>query len=241
MAHIPSLNEDKPMISSLSANTLVQQFGLRTAGAPLAVAAAVVIAVHGRGADADSILGLADVLAQTGVAFVAPQAPMGAWYPQAFIAPIAANEPWLSQSLATIADIADALFQAGLPDERLCLLGFSQGACLALEAAIRRPRPYGAVIGFSGGYIGPLGSARQPQGQMEGARVFLGCSDIDSHIPLARLKDTTALMTAMGADVTERIYPGFGHAINEDEIVHARQLLATLPKTVTGENGEATR
>ncbi len=183
------------------------------------------LAIHGRGADAASILSLADVLAMPDIAFLAPEAAGRAWYPQSFIAPIAANEPWLSRSLAQIASVLDALAAAGVPDGRIALLGFSQGACLALETTIRRPRPYGAVIGLSGGYIGPLGEERRSTDRLDGASVFLGCSDIDSHIPLRRVQETTRLLTDMGADVTERIYPGFGHAVNDDEIAESRRLL----------------
>ncbi len=213
------------MIDRDAAGDLLQRHALRSAGAPLTRAKALVLAIHGRGADAASILSLADVLAMPDIAFLAPEAPGRAWYPQSFIAPLAANEPWLSRSLAQVAAILDSLAAAGIPDGRTALMGFSQGACLALETAIRRPRPYGAVIGLSGGYIGPMGEERREAARLDGAQVFLGCSDIDSHIPLKRVQETTRLLTAMGADVTERIYPGFGHAVNDDEIAEARKLL----------------
>lgn len=213
------------MIGRDAAGTILERHALRSAGAPLTRAKAVVLAIHGRGADAASILTLADVLAMPDIAFLAPEAAGRAWYPQSFIAPIAVNEPWLSRSLAQIASVLDALAAAGVPDGRIALLGFSQGACLALETAIRRPRPYGAVIGLSGGYIGPLGEERRSADRLDGASVFLGCSDIDSHIPLRRVQETTRLLTAMGAEVTERIYPGFGHAVNDDEIAESRRLL----------------
>ncbi len=213
------------MIGRDAAGEILERHALRSAGAPLTRAKAVVLAIHGRGADAASILSLADVLAMPDIAFLAPEAAGRAWYPQSFIAPLAANEPWLSRSLAQVAAALDGLTAAGVPDGRTALLGFSQGACLALETAIRRPRPYGAVIGLSGGYIGPLGEERRSTDRLDGASVFLGCSDIDSHIPLRRVQETTRLMAAMGATVTERIYPGFGHAVNDDEIAESRRLL----------------
>ncbi len=213
------------MIGQEAADGILQRHALRTAGAPLARAKAVVVAIHGRGADAASILSLAGVVAMPDIAWLAPEAAGRAWYPQSFIAPLAANEPWLSRSLAQVAAVLDALSEAGVPDGRTGLLGFSQGACLALETAIRRPRPYGALVGLSGGYIGPIGEERRSGERLDGASAFLGCSDVDPHIPLRRVQETARLFSAMGAEVTERIYPGFGHAVNDDEIAQTRRLL----------------
>ena len=120
------------------------------------------------------------------------------------------------------------LAEAGIPSERALLLGFSQGACLVLECVARHARRYGGVAGLSGGLIGPDGTPRDYPGSLDGTPVFLGCSDVDSHIPLARVHETTAVLRRLGADVTERIYPGMGHTINRDEIEHVRGMLAAL-------------
>jgi phospholipase/carboxylesterase len=218
------------LISREQGHRLIETTQTLWTGAEPHEATAIMVAVHGRGADAGSILGLAQDLAVPGICWLAPQAPGRTWYPQSFVAPFAANEPYLSQSLDRIAGLLDAIEAMGIRPEVMGLLGFSQGACLSLETAIRRPRPYGAIIGLSGGYIGPMGTARSVDGNLRGARVFLGCSDIDSHIPLQRVHETTRLMQGMGADVTERIYPGFGHAVNEDEITEARRMLGSIGK-----------
>ncbi len=217
------------MLRADAANDLLARHRLAQAGAPLTRCKAVLVAVHGRGATAGSILGLTEVLAQPDVAALAPQAPGGSWYPHAFIAPLEANQPRLGEALTMVSSLLDDLLAAGVPVERLGLMGFSQGACLAIETAIRTPRRYGCVIGLSGGYIGPLdGSVRRPEGSLDGARAFLGCSDTDPHIPLQRVRETSALMRAMGADVVERIYPGFGHSVNDDEIAAARAMLVRI-------------
>jgi phospholipase/carboxylesterase len=217
------------MISREAEQELIARHQLHQAGASLARAKAVVVAVHGRGADARSILSLAEVMAQPDVAFLAPDAEGGSWYPRPFVAPIADNEPWLGRSLARIKTILDDLTVVGVPEHKLGLLGFSQGACLALETAITRPRRYGCIIGLSGGFVGPPSTAaRQGTGSLSGARVFLGCSDVDSHIPLVRVHETTALMRAMDANVDEMIYPGFGHGVNDDEIARCRRLLVAM-------------
>jgi predicted esterase len=197
-------------------------------GASLARAKAAVIMLHGRGASAQDMLALADALAQPDLAYLAPQAAGHSWYPYPFTAPISRNEPWLSSALRALDRLLDRLGDGVFPSERVVLLGFSQGACLALEYAARHGRRYGGVIGLSGGLIGPDGTPRDYARPLAGTPVFLGCSDIDPHIPLARVHESAAVLRRLGGDVTERIYPGMSHTINDDEIRFIRGLLAAL-------------
>lgn len=197
-------------------------------GRALEEAKAAMILVHGRGAPAEDILGIAGELDRPDLAYLAPQAAGYSWYPYSFLAPMEQNEPGLSSGLALIGDLVARLEQAGIPPERTVLLGFSQGACLSLEYAARNARRFGGVVGLSGGLIGPPGTPREYAGSLEGTPVFLGCSDRDPHIPLERVQETTRVLTAMGASVTEKIYPRMGHTVNEDEIEHVKALLAGL-------------
>jgi phospholipase/carboxylesterase len=199
------------------------------AGVPFARARAVMIMLHGRGATAESILTLADVFNAPDIAYAAPQASGGSWYPRSFLAPLEQNEPALSRALATVGALIDALADEGLPPKRAMLLGFSQGGCLALEYAARNTRRYGAVIGLSAGLIGPEGIPRDYDGSLSGTPVFLGCSDVDSHIPLRRVQESTQVLRALGGDVRERVYPGMGHTINDDEIREVTRLVAGIP------------
>lgn len=203
---------------------------IATAGSPLHRAKAAVVMVHGRGADAEGMLSLAEVFAQRDVAYLAPQAAGRSWYPHSFLVPIERNEPYLSSALCVLDGLLDQLAGAGCAPERVVLLGFSQGACLALEYAARRARRYGGLIGLSGGLIGPDGTPRDYAGDLDGTPVFLGCSDVDPHIPLARVHETARVLSRLGGLVAERIYPGMGHGINDDEVKHVRGLLATLAK-----------
>ena len=198
------------------------------AGTPLGQATAAMILVHGRGAPAEDILSLGRELDRPDLAYLAPQAPGYAWYPYSFLAPLEQNEPGLSNGLDLLGHLVERLEGAGIPPERTVLLGFSQGACLSLEFAARNAKRYGGVIGLSGGLIGPPGTPRDYQGSLADTPVFLGCSDRDPHIPLARVKETSEVLERMGARVTERIYPAMGHTVNEDEIQHVRDLLAGL-------------
>ena len=198
------------------------------AGAPLGAARAAMVLVHGRGASAEGMLGLADAFGANDIAYIAPQARSGAWYPQSFMAPIAQNEPYLSSALKTVSGVVADLERQGVPSERIVLLGFSQGACLALEFAARNARRFGGVVGLSGGLIGPEDTPRNYAGSLVGTPVFLGCSDVDFHIPLKRVNESADVLKRLGGDVTEIIYPGMGHTIVRDEVEHVKTILKGL-------------
>jgi len=212
---------------------------VQEAGAPLARAKAAVVLLHGRGATAESILSLAEEFAQPDVAYLAPQAASvgygPAWYPHSFLAPLGANEPWLSSALAAVARAVAQAEVAGVPPERVVLMGFSQGACLASEYAARNARRWGGVVALSGGLIGsaedrgvdpPMDKRFEYEGDFAGTPAFFGCSDRDAHIPVQRVHDSAAVFRRMGAAVDERIYEGMGHTVNEDEVRAVRGLLA---------------
>jgi phospholipase/carboxylesterase len=198
------------------------------AGTPVDRASAAMVLLHGRGASAGDILTLVPSLETPGWAFVAPQAAGGAWYPNTFMAPIAANEPWLSSALDAVAALLGRLEAAGIGPERTVLLGFSQGACLALELAARRARRYGGLVGLSGGLIGPDGAERHDTGTLDGTPVFLGCSDHDPHIPAHRVVESAETLRALGGDVTMALYPDLGHEVSPAEIGHVRGILRRL-------------
>jgi phospholipase/carboxylesterase len=201
---------------------------IATAGASVADAPAALILVHGRGGDAEDMLGLARLVALPTIACLAPPAAGNTWYPYRFTEPVARNEPYLSSALSVLRDLLDRLVGDGLPADRIALLGFSQGACLALEFALRRAQRLGAVIGLSGGLIGETIAPATGRRSLDGMPVLLGCSEHDPHIPIARVRETEAVMRGLGAEVVTRIYPGGGHGINEDEVGIARQILARV-------------
>jgi predicted esterase len=201
---------------------------VRTAGAELETATAAMVMIHGRGATAESILTLVPAIDTPGFAYLAPQAAGNTWYPNSFLAPIPSNEPGISSGLAAIEDVLQRISAAEIPPERTMLLGFSQGACLSLEYAARHARRYGGIAGLSGGLIGPDGTPRNYPGSFDGTPIFLGCSDVDSHIPAARVRETDAVLGKMDAVVTMRLYPGMGHTVNDDEVKHVREMMAAV-------------
>jgi phospholipase/carboxylesterase len=218
---------------------------LSTGGTPLDEATAAMILLHGRGASAQGILSLADEFAASDVAYLAPQAARRAWYPASFLASRTENEPALTSALNRVGELVADVQEAGIPAERILLLGFSQGGCLAAEYAVQNPQRYGGVIALSGALIGPEGAIDMDPaaytGTLDGTPVFLGCSDQDPYIPLERVEETADLLRSLGGEVTKRIYEGMGHTTNGDEIKHVRAILdryVSLRPSGSDEEGE---
>ena len=201
---------------------------IRSAGEPLEHARAAMLLMHGRGALAEDILSLAAQFALPGFSYIAPQAVGNTWYPNRFLDPLATNEPWLTSALLLMGDILDKIIKAGIPPERVILLGFSQGACLTLEFAARNARRYGGLVGLSGALIGPEGTQRDYKGSLSGTPVFLGCSDVDFHVPKERVDQAADILRHLGGVVTERLYPDMDHSVNQDEIDFVRDMLRAL-------------
>jgi predicted esterase len=178
------------------------------------------VLLHGRGASAASILPLYQELQLPDWRCLAPQAPGNSWYPQSFLAPLEQNQPYLDRSLASLHELI-----AELPSEQVAILGFSQGACLALEYAARHPRRYAAVLALTGGLI-----TLKHNGDLQGTPVFLGAGDPDPHVPWARVQASAELFRSLGAQVEARRYPGLPHTINDDEFDYCRALLARKAK-----------
>lgn len=200
-------------------------------GQELDKAKAAMILLHGRGDSAEGILQIVPYFPHDDFVYIAPNAATQQWYPNRFTAPLESNEPYLSSALRKVGEVVDHVVQAGIPREKIILLGFSQGACLSLEYAARNAKRYGGVVALSGGLIGPEGTPRDYPGSLEDTPVFLGCSDVDFHIPVETVRASTVVMRKLGGDVTERIYPGMGHTINDDEIEYVQGLIAKVAET----------
>ena len=195
-------------------------------GAPLDSASAVVILTHGRGADPRDMIGLAQAFQRPGLACLAPAAAGNTWYPYSFMSPRERNEPGISSGLAVIESLVADCLARGFDASRIIIGGFSQGACLASEFCIRHPRRYGGLLAFSGGLIGPPETTWDDvTADLTGMPVFLGCSDVDPHIPKERVLATEQVFARLGASVVRKLYPGMGHTINEDEIREGRRIL----------------
>jgi len=202
--------------------------GLATGGTPLDEAEAAMILVHGRGATAQSILQMGRQLHEDSVALLAPQAARNTWYPNSFLEAVESNEPGRSSGLQAIEDALGEANDAGIPTEKVLILGFSQGACLGSEFVARNPERYGGHVAFSGGLIGETVDPAEFEGSLAGTPSFVGCSDVDPHIPEERVHVTTEVLEKLDADVEERIYPGMGHGVNDDEVEYVSGMVADL-------------
>lgn len=197
-----------------------------TAGQPLETASKVMIMVHGRGGSARDILSLSEYIDDKSFAFIAPEATQNTWYPYPFTRPIADNEPNLSSAMEVLSSLRARLqSDYNLNASQLYWFGFSQGACLVAEFVARHALPYGGVFVLSGGLIGPDNTPRDYEGSLGRTPIFLGCSDVDSHIPKQRVLDSSAIFERMGATVTMRLYPNFPHSINEDELKIVNEII----------------
>ena len=239
------------MIADLSATDPHGGGQLHHAGAAVPGAGLGLVLLHGRGGSAADILGLAGLLRRPDTAALAPEALGHSWWPVSFLAPMAQLDPWLNSALAAVDRAVAAFDAAGLPRQRLILGGFSQGACLALEWAARRGGPLGGVVGFSGGLVGtadaPGGGdpqlyghppkAMDQTGRLDGVPVWLGCHEADPHIPRARVEETERVLTALGADVTCRLYPGAGHGLTQADVAALRRMADGVRPSPPPENG----
>lgn len=195
-------------------------------GIPPDKAEKALILLHGRGANAEDILTLADRFNTENFFVVAPQATNNTWYPYSFLAPELTNEPWLSSAIDTVRKVIDQI-SVHIPKEKIYIMGFSQGACLALETTARYPARYAGIAAFSGGLIGEIVDPSKYRGDFEGTRIFIGNSDNDPHIPVVRCEESADILRSMGAEVALRIYPGMGHTVTDEEIREVESFLVS--------------
>lgn len=205
---------------------LHQEQPVLSQGTPLEQAQAAMILLHGRGATAEDILALTADFDQPRFAYLAPQAADYSWYPNRFTAPVVSNEPYLSSALGVMDNLIAQITKADIVPNKIILLGFSQGACLALEYAARHPQRYGGVAGLSGGLIGD--KLPEYSGSLASTPIFLGCSDVDFHIPKERVLESAAIFRHLGADVTERLYTNMEHTVNQDELNTVNRMMTAL-------------
>lgn len=185
-------------------------------------ASKALILLHGRGGTARSILGLADRVCGDDFYIAAPQATHNTWYPYSFMEEEEHNEPSLSLSIKEIKGLIDQTAKY-IPQQRIFIAGFSQGACLALEVATRFAVQYGGIVALTGGLIGKTVDERKYRGNFLGTKVFISAGDNDPHVPLIRAVQSKELMEKLGAKVTLKVYAGRPHIIVEDEITFVKE------------------
>lgn len=207
-------------------NSSLDHFNIIVAdGVPIVEAKKVLIMLHGRGASARDILSIAPNFSVKDFAILAPEAANNSWYPHSFLSPPINNEPWLTAALSSLKKLVDGINEKGISSENIYLLGFSQGACLTIEYVARNACKYGGIVVFTGGLIGDKIYTGNYSGNFEGTPIFIGTSDPDMHVPVARVQETTKVLTQMNAVVTEKIYLNMGHTVNQEEIDWANKIV----------------
>lgn len=204
---------------------MAHSLDIKTAGEPLSDAKKALIMIHGRGASAENILGLAPHLNVNGYALLAPQATNDTWYPYSFIAPAEQNEPWLSSAIDIIHQTVQTATDSGIKPENIYFFGFSQGACLTLEFLVRHAQKYGGAVAIIGGVTGEKINRDNYRGDFEQMPIFIGTSDPDFHVPMERVHATEKILTEMNALVTLKVYENFGHSIHPEEIEWANKVV----------------
>jgi phospholipase/carboxylesterase len=194
------------------------------------------VLLHGRGKTPEEKIDLAARFGNIeGIRWVVPEAETpGSWYPGRFWDPRQINEPYLTEAVERC---HEAVLEAGeygrLGPERLVIVGFSQGACVALEYALRHPARVGSLIVFTGALMGVPGcdwKASAPQ-SLAGLRLLLTGSDVDDWVPEENTHEAARLFRELGADVQLRIYKGRPHIVSEQEIEEARGFLNWIQMT----------
>lgn len=201
--------------------------GLETAGAPPQAAGAVVVLLHGRGDTPAGILRLLDEVYHRGVHYVAPAAAGRVWFPGGFAEPLTdRRRAYLDSALGQVEAALDVADDIGVPTERVVLAGFSQGAAVALEFAIRRPRRYGGVAALAGGLLGRTDELEAGPGSLSGTPAVCAVGEDDPVVAVDHVEASAAVLDAMEAAVTVERYPGLGHAIGDGEIAALNRLLS---------------
>lgn len=196
-----------------------------TAGKSLKEAEKVLIMVHGRGANARDILGLASHLNVSGYALIGPEATNNTWYPHSFLANPEQNEPWLSSALDLLNEMVEDVKKQGVTAENIFFLGFSQGACLALEFVARNAQKFGGIAAFTGGLIGDKINRENYSGNFNGTPIFIGTGNPDPHVPIERVNESVGILEKMDAKVHLQVHEGRPHTISPDEIKEANRVI----------------
>lgn len=198
---------------------------IQTAGKSLKEAEKALIMVHGRGADARGILGLASHLNVSEYALLAPEATNNTWYPYSFMAKPEQNEPWLSSALDLLKETVDEPTNQGIAAENIYFLGFSQGACLTLEFVTRNAQKFGGIVAFTGGLIGDKVNTENYSGDFNETPIFIGTGNPDSHVPMERVNESVIILEKMKAKVHLQVHEGRPHSISQDEIEEANRVI----------------
>ena len=203
-------------------------------GAMPAHADALCVFVHGRGQSPEEMgEHVIARLRNTSAHVVLPRAPGGVWYEARAIDPLSAHsESQLEAALDAIDAAIDLAVSEGAPGDRVVLAGFSQGACLALEYALRRPKRLRGLVAFTGCRVG--GELRaEAAAFLDGLPAYLSCGDADPWIPLDAFFEAAQDVARAGAALRVEIFPGRVHEVLDAEIAALDAMLKNAAEVRT--------
>ena len=189
----------------------------------LSKAKKIVILLHGRGGDAQDILNISNFIPNKDVSFIAVTANNNQWYPYPFTNSISSNQPYLSKSLEVIDELINYASKF-VSQDKIYVVGFSQGACLALHYIATNNVSIAQVIAFSGGLIG-LEEELKITNKYNN-NIFIGCSSNDPFINIDRVKITVDMFKKNDFNIKTLIYDANSHIISKDELNYLKQLLS---------------
>lgn len=191
-------------------------------GVPLAEAKALCVFIHGRGQTPELMDDHVIARLRTpGIAYVLPRAPSGSWYQARAIDPLSdLTRRELGASLDLIKSVVDGL-PSGLP---LLLGSFSQGACVALEFAMRYGPWNGGLAALTGCRVGVATDAR-PASDLSGMPAYLSNSNKDGWIPLSNWSEAVETFGNAGARLRTDVFPGRQHEVSDTETGVLDQML----------------
>ena len=196
-----------------------------SSGMQLKDAKRAIVMLHGRGATPESIISLKEHLYLIDTAILAPRAANNSWYPYSFMAPVTDNQPALDSALSVIKEVVDDIVAAGITRQNIYFLGFSQGACLALEYVTRHADTYGGVMAFTGGLIGRDIDKSNYRGDFNQTPVLITTGEPDPHVPLSRVEESVEILRSMNARVELKVYRGRVHTIQMEELDLANEMV----------------
>lgn len=198
---------------------------------------ALVVLVHGYGSNGADLISLAAMMQPSlpGAAFVAPNAPsqmsgMAAahqWWPIESFSMAERSAGAQAAAPALDAFLTEELINAGLPSDRLLLIGFSQGTMMALHVGLRRPASIGGIIGISGMLVAPEQLKSEIQSKPP---VLLIHGTQDDVVPFRSMELASSALADVGVPVETHVSPGVSHSVAADGLnaatEFARRILA---------------
>jgi len=186
-----------------------------------------VLALHGWGANAHDLLGLARILHAGEALFLCPQGPVEVplgpqagvgygWFPLTEGRPPDPVEFLVAQNLLR-SFLEEALDRYPIDRKRLTLMGFSQGGVMAYDMALEEPERFRALVALSSWLPDDIAAKAEPSPALSELATLVIHGEDDPMIPVDKAHSSRVLLEALGVRVAHGEYP-MGHEIGQDAL-----------------------